>query len=188
MSRPRASNLPYLVTVVVSAAIVGMAWVGRDRFEPVGPGSSAPVFEATWLDGSPASLRDFEGRVVLLNIWATWCPPCIYEMPSMQRLYEQFEGEDFEVVAVSVDAPMGQRDAGGNPGGDIQDFAESLSLTFPILHDPQGRIQRTYRTMGIPESFLIGRDGRVYRKVSGPTEWDHPQYVAAVRRLLDEEG
>jgi cytochrome c biogenesis protein CcmG, thiol:disulfide interchange protein DsbE len=188
MTRKKPSNLPYLVAVFVALGVIGFAWFGRDRFQPVGPGSMAPNFEAVWLDGEPASLRDFQGKVVLLNVWATWCPPCVWEMPSMQRLYDEFEGQDFEVVAVSIDAPAGQRDPLGRPGGNIEAFADSLSLTFPILHDPPGLIQRIYQTTGVPESFLIGRDGRIYRKVSGATEWDRPQYVEFIQRLLDEEA
>jgi cytochrome c biogenesis protein CcmG, thiol:disulfide interchange protein DsbE len=188
MTRKKPSNLPYLVAVLVALGVIGFAWFGRDRFQPVGPGSMAPNFEAVWLDGEPASLRDFQGKVVLLNVWATWCPPCVWEMPSMQRLYDEFEGQDFEVVAVSIDAPAGQRDPLGRPGGNIEAFADSLSLTFPILHDPPGLIQRIYQTTGVPESFLIGRDGRIYRKVSGATEWDRPQYMEFIQRLLDEEA
>ncbi len=188
MTRKKPSNLPYLVAMLVALGVISFAWFGRDRFQPVGPGSMAPNFEAVWLDGEPASLRDFQGKVVLLNVWATWCPPCVWEMPSMQRLYDEFEGQDFEVVAVSIDAPTGQRDPLGRPGGNIQAFADSLSLTFPILHDPPGLIQRIYQTTGVPESFLIGRDGRIYRKVSGATEWDRPQYMEFIQRLLDEEA
>jgi cytochrome c biogenesis protein CcmG, thiol:disulfide interchange protein DsbE len=185
MSR-KASNLPYLITSIAALGIIVAAWLGRDRIPSVGPGDAAPNFEVVTLEGQPASLRDYRGQVVLLNIWATWCPPCVYELPSMQRLYEEFRDEPFEIVAVSIDARMGQSDAVGRPGGDIRAFADSLGLTFPILHDPEGRIQRTYMTTGVPESFLIGKDGRIYRKVSGATEWDQPQYLEFVRRLLDE--
>ncbi len=183
----KPSNLPYLIAGILALVVILAAWMSRDRFQPVGPGARAPVFEVVTLDGEPASLLDYEGKVVLLNIWATWCPPCVYEMPSMQRLYEDFEGEDFEIVAVSIDAPRGERDGVGRRGGDIREFAETHSLTFPILHDPEGRIQRTYQTTGVPESFVIGKDGVIYRKVSGATEWDQPQYIDFIRRLLDEE-
>jgi len=183
---PRASNLPYLLTSVAALGIIVVAWVGRDHLPSVAPGDRAPNFEVRTLEGAPASLRDFQGQVVLLNIWATWCPPCVYELPSMQRLYETFQDDEFEIVAVSIDARLGEADAVGRPGGDIRAFADSLGLTFPILHDAEGRIQRTYMTTGVPESFLIGRDGTIYRKVSGATEWDQPQYVELIRRLLDE--
>ena len=104
----------------------------------------------------------------------------------MQRLYDELAGEPFEIVAVSVDASLGQPDELGQIGGNVREFVESFGLTFPILHDPQGRIKRTYRTTAVPESFLIGRDGIIYRKVSGGTEWDHPDYVSLIRRLIAE--
>lgn len=184
----KPSNLSYVIAGIAALAVVVVAWLGRDWLEAqsVRPGARAPAFEATTLDGQSASLADFQGQVVLLNIWATWCAPCRFEMPSMERLYRQLQGEAFEIVAVSVDAPLGQTDAVGTPGGDIKAFAESLSLTFPILHDPEGRIQRIYQTTGVPESFVIGRDGVIYRKLIGPTEWDRPEYVDFFRRLLEE--
>lgn len=182
----RASGIPYLFTAAATLGVIVAAWVGRDRIPSVRPGDPAPAFSASTLDGAPASLADFEGKVVLLNIWATWCPPCVYELPSMQSLHEELNGEDFEIVAVSVDAREGESDADGRPGGDIRAFADSLGLSFTILHDPEGAIQRTYRTTGVPETFLIGRDGIIYRKASGETAWDHPDVVASIRRLIDD--
>jgi cytochrome c biogenesis protein CcmG, thiol:disulfide interchange protein DsbE len=106
-------------------------------------------------------------------------------MPAMQRLYEAIGHDDFEILAVSVDAPLGQRDASGNLGGDLNAFAKEFGLTFPILHDPSGRIQRAYQTTGVPESFVIARDGIIYRKVAGETAWDLPVNQELVRRLLE---
>lgn len=103
----------------------------------------------------------------------------------MQRLYDTIEDEDFEVVAVSVDAREGQQDPSGNVGGDVGAFVEEHELTFDILHDPSGSIQRIFQTTGVPESFVIGRDGVIYQKVTGPAEWDSPQNVAMMRRLLE---
>ncbi|MEX0980194.1 MAG: TlpA disulfide reductase family protein, partial [Gemmatimonadota bacterium] len=177
------SRLPYVAAGLGLALVVLLAWVNRDRFQPVVPGSAAPSFQVTDLSGAPVALSDFRGKVVLLNVWATWCPPCVYEMPSMQRLYDELADEDFEILAVSIDAPRGARDAGGRPGGNIEAFADSLGLTFPILHNPDGSIQRTYQTTGVPESFVIGKNGVIYRKVAGATEWDDPRYVELIRRL-----
>ena len=103
----------------------------------------------------------------------------------MQRLYESLGAEDFEILAVSVDAPLGQADEFGRPGGDLQRFAADLGLTFPILHDAGGDIQRVYQTTGVPETFLIGRDGLIYKKVAGGTHWDAEVNQQLVRRLLD---
>lgn len=180
------SRLPYLLTAATLALLVVVAWVGQGTFTGVVVGSEAPDFAYPTLDGDTVALADHEGKVVLVNVWATWCAPCRREMPSMERLYRRLEGEDFEILAVSVDARSGETDDYGRLGGDLREFAESLDLTFPILHDVRGRIQRTYQTTGVPESFVVGRDGRIYKKVSGETEWDSPQNEQLIRRLLAE--
>jgi cytochrome c biogenesis protein CcmG, thiol:disulfide interchange protein DsbE len=175
---------PYLWALVGAGAIVLIAWLGRESYRPVMTGTQAPNFSAFTLDGGDMSLADYSDKVVLLNIWATWCAPCREEMPSMQRLYDEFEDTDFEILAVSVDAQVGERDASGNPGGNLQAFADEFELTFPIVHDPAGNIQRIYQTTGVPETFLIGRDGIIYKKVAGGTHWDADVNVELVRRLL----
>jgi peroxiredoxin len=176
---------PYFWAIVAAATVVAAAWVGRERYKAIAMGSAAPDFGAMDLEGNPVRLADYRGKVVLVNIWATWCPPCREEMPSMQRLYETVASPDFEILAVSIDARAGENDAFGRPGGDLRAFAEEMGLTFTILHDPPGRIQQTYQTTGVPETFLVGRDGRIYKKVAGGTAWDAPVNLELVRRLLD---
>lgn len=104
----------------------------------------------------------------------------------MQRLYQQLRPEGLEIVAVSIDAAPGKLDAAGRPGGAVPKFVRELGLTFPIWLDPAGEIQRIYRTTGVPESFLIARDGTIIKKVIGATEWDGPEKVTLIRRLLRE--
>lgn len=181
------SNRPYVLATLLLGALVVVAWMGRDRMRPVMAGHPAPGFEAETLDGTPVALSDYRGKVLLVNIWATWCRPCRAEMPSMEALYREFEDTDFEILAVSVDAEAGERDEAGRRGASkarLADFARELGLTFPILHDPEGRIERLYRTTGVPESFLVDRDGVIVRHVAGATVWDHPRYRELVRRLL----
>lgn len=176
---------PYLWAIVGVATVVFVAWLGRENYRPVITGSEAPDFTYASIDGGDVRLSDFRGeKVVLVNVWATWCGPCVVEMPSMQRLYDSLEGEDFEILAVSVDAASGQLDVAGRPGGDLEAFTDELELTFPILHDPEGGIQRLYQTTGVPESFIVGKDGVIYKKVAGPTEWDASVNEDLVRRLL----
>ncbi|GMV05141.1 MAG: hypothetical protein AMXMBFR53_14200 [Gemmatimonadota bacterium] len=177
---------PYLWAVVAVVAVVAVAWVGRENYQPIITGAPAPDFTVNDMAGETVRLSDYRGKVVLVNIWATWCAPCRQEMPSMQRLYEALQGTDFEILAVSIDARFGQEDAFGRPGGDLRAFADEMGLTFPILHDPEGRIERTYQTTGVPETFLVGRDGLIYKKVAGGTEWDAPVNQDLVRRLLGE--
>ncbi len=180
-----SSRLPYLLAGAALLLSIGLAWAGRDSFTSVTPGEDAPAFEAHDLEGRPVELDDYRGRVVLLNVWATWCPPCREEMPSMQRLYDEYEDEDFEIVAVSVDAERGTSDTFGRAGGNVAAFVDSLDLTFQILHDPAAKIQRQYQMTGLPESFLIGRDGTIYRRVTGATEWDTPDHRELIDRLLE---
>jgi len=178
---------PYLWAITGVVAVVIVAWVGRESYQPVITGSRAPDYVATSLDtGEPVAISDYDGRVVLVNVWATWCAPCLQEMPSMQRLYESLRGTDFEILAISIDARAGQTDEFGRPGGDLRAFADRLGLTFPILHDPGGGVQRAYQTTGVPETFLIGRDGIIYKKVAGGTAWDLAVNQDLVRRLLAE--
>jgi peroxiredoxin len=181
----RASRLPYALALLGGALVVGVAWLSRGSFEPVIAGAPAPAFEVVALDGGPVTLEPYRGKVVLLNVWATWCAPCLEEMPSMQRLYQEMAGRDFEILAVSVDDAVD----GAVPKQALEKFAADLGVTFPILHSPPGSpgdIQRLFQTTGVPESFLIGRDGVIYRRISGPTTWDSPQYREQILRLLEE--
>ena len=170
------------------AALVVLGWTQRHRFEPVAIGSMAPSYEAPTVDGSRAiSLESLRGKVVLLNIWATWCPPCIREMPAIESAYRQLKSEGLEVLAVSVDAPVGKRDAMGNLGGDIQEFAQQFSLTFPILHDPEKRVEQKFAIFGLPTTIVIDRDGRIAQKVIGGAEWDDAEHMASLRELLRQK-
>jgi len=166
---------------VVMALVFGTALVIkiRPQIDLLGVGSGAPDFHATDLrTGRPTTLADYRGKVVLLNVWATWCQPCRVEMPSMERLYRRLgQSGDFKVVAVSIDEE-----------GDsvVTAFARELGLTFDILHDRTGAIKRTYQATGVPESWVINRDGVIIKKVIGPSEWDGPVNEALIRRLIDD--
>ena len=180
------SRLPYLFTAATLALLVIVAWVGRGAFTGVVAGTEAPDFAYPNLEGDTVALSDHRGKVVLVNVWATWCAPCRHEMPSMERLYQELGDEEFEILAVSIDARQGETDAFGRQGGDLEEFVSTHDLSFPILHDPRGTIQRTYQTTGVPESFVVGPDGTIYKKVAGATEWDSPQNEQLIRRLLVE--
>jgi len=144
----------------------------------VGVGSRAPEFQAIDLGtGRPGHLSDYCGKVILLNIWATYCLPCRDEMPAIQRLYQALAGTDFRLVSVSIDF---------DDSTVVRKFAQELGLTFDILHDQPGGIQQIYQTRGVPESFVIDRQGVIVKKVIGPVEWDGPVSQLLIRRLLDE--
>jgi peroxiredoxin len=147
---------------------------------PVSIGSRAPAFRVTDLaTGDTVALADYSREVVLLNIWATWCGPCEQEMPSMERLHRELGPEGLKVVAVSID----DSDANG-----VRRWVADRNLTFQVLWNRSGDIQRTYQTTGVPESFVIDRHGVIVKKVIGATEWDHPTQKALFRRLLADRS
>ena len=171
-----------LVATIMMTALFLTALVIRTRANTVilGPGSHAPDFQASTLtDGRTITLDAYEGKVVLLNIWATWCPPCVKEMPSMERLSRRLAGTDFRVVAVSIDA--GDRDL-------VSKFVREYGITFDVLHDPDATVKRTYQAMAVPESFLIDRNGKIVKRQIGEAEWDNQQIESVIRALLAEEG
>jgi cytochrome c biogenesis protein CcmG, thiol:disulfide interchange protein DsbE len=176
-----------LVAGIVMTVVFGVAIAVklRPQLDLLEVGDAAPQFHGTDLRrGQPASLADYRGKVVLLNVWATWCPPCRVEMPSMQRLHEKLAGTDFRIVAVSVDGDPFHAEDSKDPAG-ILAFAKDMGLTFDILHDPSGAIRHAYQTTGVPESFLIDRDGVIVKKVIGAAEWDGPVNETLIRRLVD---
>jgi thiol-disulfide isomerase/thioredoxin len=181
------SFAPYAVALLGAGVVVLLAWLSRGQRNPVIAGSPAPPFTAVDEQGRSHSIDDYPGKVLLVNIWATWCVTCKEEMPSMQRLYTALEGEDFEILAVSVDATVGERGLFGETGGNLWAYADSMALTFPILHSPSQQIAESYKITGVPESFIIDRNGIIMRKVSGPATWDSPGYTEMIRRLLARE-
>ena len=162
--------LTILIVIVVSVFLIVLLREEKDStLTTIGPiqlGSEAPNFDFPDLDGKKVSLSDHRGKVVLVNIWATWCPPCRQEMPSMQRLYEKFKGENLEILAVSIDSTG--REA-------VAPFMRKMNLTFPALLDPKETIKPLYRITGVPESFIIDKDGIVVEKIIGPIDWAAPK-------------
>lgn len=173
-----------IVAGVVLALALGVWAATRflgDELRQVAVGSTAPAFAARTLEATPRprTLADYKGKVVLLNVWATWCAPCREEMPSMQALYRDFAPRGFEIVAVSIDQAGDEQK--------VRDFVQEFGLTFDVLHDPAGEIQRIYATTGVPENFVIGADG-VVRKKAYAQDWNSPANRALIARLLDEAG
>ncbi|MBM4186983.1 MAG: TlpA family protein disulfide reductase [Gemmatimonadetes bacterium] len=165
------------VITIVAGLLLGVYGLVKfgNRSGPIEVGSDAPEVSAVRLStGDTVSLTEkYRGNVVLVNLWATWCTPCRKEMPAMEKLYQEFAAKGFAIAAVSVDE------------GDTKDvlaFAEELGLSFDILHDPDGSVQKAYQTIMFPESFLIDRNGVVVKKVIG----EHPWSSNASRRTVAE--
>lgn len=165
--------------------VIALGWRERERFTPIERGALAPAYAAATLDGDTVSLESLRGRVVLLNVWATWCAPCRWEMPALERLYRAYRDRGLEVAAVSVDAAPGQIGLFNAAGGEVRSMVDELGLSFTILLDPEGIVQRRFGVTGLPTTFLIGRDGRVVDVVLGPVRWDEPPYTDIVERALE---
>jgi peroxiredoxin len=155
--------------------------VNRTRFGPADPGTPAPAYRAATLDGDTVSLADLSGNVVLINVWATWCKPCVREMPALQRLYDRFHDRGLEVLAVSIDEDLPLLPGGT---GDVAGFVRDLGLSFRVLHDPAGNVKRTFNVIAVPVTIVITRDGRIHEKVLGERAWDDPGHAAKVEALL----
>ncbi|HXJ37511.1 MAG TPA: TlpA disulfide reductase family protein [Candidatus Eisenbacteria bacterium] len=158
------------VTAAIGVGILVLALWGRGRSLAM-----APDFALPDLAGQAIRLSAYRGQVVLVNLWATWCPPCREEMPSMERLYQRLKDRGFVLLAVSQDE--------GDVEG-VKKFAKEMKITFPVLVDPQGDVGRNYGVWGYPESFLLDRSGRIVERVIGPRTWDTPKQVAAIEALL----
>jgi cytochrome c-type biogenesis protein len=137
----------------------------------------SPTYSATTLEGNPISLSDLEGEVVLLNVWATWCVPCRQEMPGLQSLHEKFEADGFKVVGVSIDDRT-------TSNSRISGFLDSLNVTYPVWRDSENRFAPTFRTIGVPESFLISKDGYVVYQWKGAFDPTSDQTNQVVQSAL----
>lgn len=169
--------VPATIVLVVFLAFAGYVLVTTDTTQTprVAVGDKAPDIALTGAFGGEGRLSDYQGRVVLLNFWATWCAPCITEMPDMQRLYEQLGDEHFEIIAVSLDH---------EGAGVVQRFAERYQLTFSLAVDPEGLSERFYRLTGLPETYIIDAEGIVRHRIPGAREWTHPESKKLITELM----
>jgi peroxiredoxin len=164
------------VVTVLTALSAGPTEAAKGELKPVKGAIAAGDFIAQDLRGKPARFSELGGKkVVLLNFWATWCPPCRKEMPAMERLYRAYKDRGLVVLAVSQDQ---------SAPAEVRRFAEMLDISFPVWHDRDGLVGRQYSVPGVPTSYLIGADGRIAYRVLGEYDWFSPEARAAVETLL----
>lgn len=140
----------------------------------VSKGEAAPDFTLKNMQGEEVTLSDLRGKVVLVNFWATWCPPCRQEMPSMEELYQHLKSQDFEMLAINVEE---------NGPEAVDKFLKDKSHSFPILFDPQSQVQRLYNVTKYPETFVVDRNGIVVEHVMGAIDWMQPDVVEYLKNL-----
>ena len=134
----------------------------------------APEFTLTTLGGAPIRLSALRGKVVFINLWATWCPPCREELPTMVRFYEQFRGRGVEILAISEDT---------DPEA-VRRMVAKQGISFPVLMDENKRVYNLYRATGVPETHLLDKEGVVRGSQLGPFDWTSPAVIAKVEELL----
>ena len=184
MTEKRINYQSIIITIVITVALlVFIALRYKEAFfnflnpEAVAVNRPAPDFTLPGLDGRSVSLSDYRGKVVVVNVWATWCPPCVDEMPSLEKLYQEFKNESFEILAISIDSD-------GITA--VPPFMKKHGLTFPVLLDSQATIRSSYRTTGVPETFIINKKGILVKKVIGPLNWAAPEVLRYIRELIQE--
>ena len=164
------------IVVVLAAGLGAASYVMKDELFPVTVGSQAPNFRAKVIgENRFKTFDDYRGEVVLLNIWGTFCPPCIYEMPSLQKLYETYKDSGLKLVAVSIDDAVSE--------DSVAAFAKNLGVTFEILHDPTHAIEKSWQVTGYPETFVIGKEGTIRKKWISADDWNSPGNRALIAQL-----
>ncbi|MBI2468114.1 MAG: TlpA family protein disulfide reductase [Candidatus Rokubacteria bacterium] len=183
--RARAASIRRwaLLTLTLTAALTlpGTLPAGEDAFQAlaltrVNPPAAAKDFTAPAPGGGQVSLASYRGKVVFLNFWATWCPPCLVEMPAMERLHGRLRDKGFVVLAISLDADEGA----------VPPFLKEHGFTFPVGLDSRQRVAALYGVLALPSTFLLDRKGRVVAQALGPREWDGPAALAVIDTLLGQ--
>ncbi|KOY16198.1 peroxiredoxin family protein [Paenibacillus xylanivorans] len=131
----------------------------------INQGNIAPDFELNSLDGKSFKLSDFRGQKVIVNMWATWCPPCRAEMPDMQKFYDKYKDENTSVIAINMTTSEKSVDR-------IPEFLDEFGITFPVLLDKQNKIGEIYQVYALPTSYIIDSQGIIQQKVTGPMNYE----------------
>jgi thiol-disulfide isomerase/thioredoxin len=170
-----------LLVVLLLSFFVAPAFALSERPQELPAGSleagrTAPNFTLKTLDGDAVSHLQFRGKVVFLNFWASWCPPCRAEMPAMNRLNEVFSNRDFVMLAVNTEQ---DKDV-------VEDFLSSHPHDFTVLLDPQGAAQNLYQVFRFPETFLLDKEGRIVERFLGARDWSAVEFLKRIEHLVKE--
>src|SRR5713226_3346666 len=171
--------------ILVKGLLIGLILTGclfllarRGAEGPVRVGESAPDFAAPSLTQKPIALRDYRGQVVVLHFWATWCPPCVEEAPSLEDFSSRMRKEQVAVIGVSVDQ---ERAA-------LEQFVADYHLSFPIARDPDQALASRYGTSKFPETYILDRQGKVAEKIIGAIDWQDPRIISFVQTLAGKDS
>lgn len=177
-----ACRVPGMMFALMALNACSPAEKANDESAPAGDGRvevgfPAPAYSTRSLEGDSVSLAGLRGKVVILNIWATWCHPCRTEIPELRGIHERYRARGLELVGVSVDSD-GTDDA-------VRSFMKDYEMTFPVWRDPEERISTRFLAVGVPATFLIDRKGVLRWRKTGPISPNDPALTAAIERALD---
>ncbi len=165
--------------LLLSAGVAAAAETGKiQTLLPLDKPFAAPDFALKGEDGKTYRLSDYRGKVVVLNFWATWCPPCRYEMPSMERAHQKVKGEEIVILAVNV----------GEDENTVFAFTGQYPVSFPLPLDLDGSVIAKYPVIGLPTTFIIDPRGQVTHRAIGGREWDDGRLLDQLRRMLKPQG
>jgi len=172
----RSSKTDRILLGVLAVLFAGFLYTIRNSFEQriVQKGDSAPGFSVTTDSGKRISRSDFGGKLLVLNFWATWCPPCVEELPSLHQFAQQVGDSGVVVLGVSIDKSE----------QNYKRFLQRNRVAFETARDPDANIAAEYGTFKWPETYVIGKDGKVLQKYIGPVEWTDPKVIASIREML----
>lgn len=165
----------YLMLVVLIVVLGFGVYIYSNLPIPVVAGDLAPDFQLLDTKGNTVTLSELRGKVVMVNFWATWCPSCKQEKPSMERLNKMMADEDFVMLAINTEE---------NGPSIVPDFLKRNPLEITVLYDDQGTVKQQYGVYKLPESFIIDKNGIVDQKIIGPLDWSSPQTIAYFQRLI----
>jgi thiol-disulfide isomerase/thioredoxin len=171
MFQETGRTLPLLLLTL--SLLAGPLAAADQTLTPIPQTPQAPAFDLMGPDGERYRLEDMVGKPIIVNFWATWCPPCRAEMPSMQRAWEDLADEDILLIGINV----------GEDEGTVNDFLERVPVSFPLPLDKDSKVTQSWPLRGLPTTFIVDPDGRLVYKAAGEREWDDPALLDQVRAL-----
>jgi peroxiredoxin len=162
-----------MVTCFLMVGLMPSAWAETNLLHPVAGQPQAIDFTLKDIDDNVHRLSDYRGKVVIVNFWATWCPPCRFELPSMEKLWQAVQKEDVVMLAINI----------GEDADTIFTFTSDYPVTFPLLMDRDSAVLKQYPVRGVPTSFVIDPKGRIIYRAVGTREWDDKAIILQILAL-----
>ena len=181
--RPKDRLLGLLIVIALTLLVLRIQKSGPEHLQPETnefkpqEGYLAPRFTLRNLKGNLEGIDDHLGKVIIINFWATWCTPCVKEMPSFENLYRRFRSKGLTILAVSLDKSSSSK---------VQEFADKYKLSFPVLLDTDGVAEKLYPSFTIPFTYVVDKQGRVVARVDGGKNWESLETFEAVEHLLKQ--